>query len=60
FSAGAQWIPSKGSALDLGVTYIYLKDADINNNQALSGRGSVVGTYSDSVWILGGQYSMAF
>jgi long-chain fatty acid transport protein len=60
FSAGAQWVPSKGSALDLGVTYIYLKDADINNNQALLGRGAVVGTYSDSVWILGGQYSIAF
>jgi long-chain fatty acid transport protein len=60
FSMGAQWVPSKGSALDVGITYLYLKDADINNNQALSGRGTVVGTYSDSAWILGGQYSMAF
>ena len=60
FSAGAQWMPSKGSAVDVGVAYLYIKDPDINNNQALSGRGTVVGSYSDSVLILGGQYSMAF
>lgn len=59
-SLGAQWVPSKGLAVDIGVAYLYVKDSDITNNQALSGRGTVVGTYSDSIWILGGQYSMAF
>lgn len=59
-SFGAQWAPSKDSALDLGVAYLYLKDADINNNQAALGRGTVNGTYKDSAWILGAQYSVAF
>jgi long-chain fatty acid transport protein len=60
FSFGAQWVPSKGSAVDVGVTYLYLKDADVANNQAASGRGTVTGTYKDSAWILGAQYSTAF
>lgn len=60
FSFGAQWVPSKGSTLDLGVTYLYVKDAKIDNNQTLQGRGRVTGTYSDSAWLLGAQYSMAF
>lgn len=59
-STGAQWTPSKGSVLDFGVTYLYLKDSDINNNQALLGRGTVTGTYAASAWILGVQYSHAF
>jgi len=60
FSAGAQWTPSKGSTLDLGVSYLYLKDAAIDNNQTALGRGRVTGTYNDSAWLLGVQYSMAF
>lgn len=60
FSAGAQWTPSKGSTLDFGVSYLYLKDAAIDNNQAATGAGRVTGTYSDSAWLLGVQYSMAF
>ena len=60
FSVGTQWVPSKGSALDVGIAYLYVKNADINNNQALAGRGTVTGTYSDSAWLFGGQYSMAF
>ena len=61
-SAGAQWTPSKGSTLDFGVSYLYLKDAAINNNQttATPSRGLVTGTYNDSAWLLGAQYSMAF
>lgn len=64
-SAGAQWTPKKGSTVDVGVSYLYVKDAGIDNNQpttsALSpSRGRVTGTYSDSAWILGVQYSMAF
>jgi long-chain fatty acid transport protein len=59
-STGAQWKPSKTSALDAGITYLYVKDADINNNQVSSLRGLVKGTYSDSAWIFGAQYSMSF
>ena len=60
FSAGAQWKVSQSSALDLGLTYLYLKDADINNNQTAQGRGTVTGTYKDSGWITGVQYSYNF
>jgi len=59
-SFGAQWMPSKGSAVDVGVSYLFVKDAKIDNNQTALGRGRVTGTYSDSAWILGGQYSLAF
>jgi len=60
FSAGFQWKPSKESALDVGAAYLYLQDADINNNQLAQGRGWVKGSYNDSAWLLGAQYSMAF
>ncbi len=60
FSFGTQWIPSKGNVLDLGVAYLYVKDAKIDNNQAAAGRGTVTGNYEDSAWILGAQYSVAF
>jgi long-chain fatty acid transport protein len=60
FSVGAQWAPSKTSALDLGLTYIHVDDSKINNNQTALGRGWVKGDYSAEVWIVGAQYSMAF
>ena len=69
FSAGAQWKPSKGMTVDVGGAYLYVKDAEINNNQipatlnaqtASSNRGYVKGTYSDSAFLLGAQFSMAF
>ena len=60
FSAGAQWKATKSTTLDVGATYLYLKDAKIDNNQIAQGRGRVTGTYEDSAWIFGGQLSMAF
>lgn len=69
FSAGAQWKLSKASALDVGAAYLYVKDAEIDNNQSQTGltlaaqsanRGTVKGTYDNSAWILGAQFSMAF
>jgi long-chain fatty acid transport protein len=64
FTFGAQWKPAKDSTVDVGVAYLYLKDAKIDNNQtsavALLNRGRVTGSYEDSCWILGAQYSMAF
>jgi long-chain fatty acid transport protein len=59
FSTGAQYKLDKSSALDFGIAYLYLRDSQVNNNQDTT-RGVVVGTYSGSAWILGGQYSMAF
>jgi long-chain fatty acid transport protein len=69
FSAGAQWKPNKTSALDIGLAYIYVKNAEIDNNQiptplnaqtASQNRGYVKGNYDDSVWLFGAQYSMGF
>ena len=57
-SVGAQYKPTKTSALDVGFAYIFVKDAPIQNLTATG--GLVKGTYSDSSWILGGQYSMGF
>ena len=62
-SLGAQWAPSKSSSLDFGVTYIHVKDSDIDNNQGTSAaplRGRVIGEYTGSIWVLGAQYSMSF
>jgi long-chain fatty acid transport protein len=59
-SVGAQWKPSKAAALDVGLAYLYVKDADIANNQANSLRGLVKGSFEDSAWIFGAQYSMHF
>ena len=61
FSFGGQWTPDKASRLDFGVTYIYVKDSDINNDQTANGRGLVAGEYNNSsIWLLGAQYSMSF
>lgn len=63
FSFGAQWLPAKGSTLDVGATYLYIKDPSIRNDQITGEvipRGLVDGTYSGSIWILGAQYSMQF
>jgi long-chain fatty acid transport protein len=59
-SLGAQWQESKSATLDIGGAYLYIKDAEIDNNQTLQGRGRVTGTFEDSAWLFGAQYSMAF
>ncbi len=60
FSAGVQWKPSKTSVLDVGGAYLYVRDAAINNAGTSPVQGLVKGSYDDSAWILGAQYSMAF
>lgn len=64
FSLGAQWKPGKTTTVDVGGAYLYVKDVDVNNDQrsavATQNRGLVKGTYEDSAWILGAQFSMAF
>jgi long-chain fatty acid transport protein len=59
-SFGSQWVASKGSTVDLGISYLMMPDANIDNNQTAQGRGRVIGSYSNNAWILGAQYSHAF
>lgn len=59
-SVGAQWKPSKDTALDFGLAHLFVKNSKIDNNQSTQNRGRVTGTFSDSAWIFGLQYSMAF
>lgn len=59
-STGAQWKTGKGGTFDFGAAYLFVRDARISNDQRTDGRGLVDGTYSNSGWILGAQYSHAF
>ncbi len=62
-SVGGQWKPSKESAIDFGLARLFFKESSINNDQT-SGetipRGVVNGTYRDSAWLFGGQYSLSY
>ena len=58
-SFGAQWKPSKEGSLDLGVSYLFIKDTDINAVSAATAT-TVKGNYDSNVWILGAQYSRSF
>lgn len=60
FSVGGQWKPTPASAVDVGLAYLRVKDAPIDNNQSTALRGRVTGTFEDSAYILGAQYSQAF
>ena len=60
FSWGAQWAPNKISRVDLGMTYIYIRDSKIDNDQTASTRGRVTGEYTGNIWLLGAQYSQSF
>ncbi|HQO28186.1 MAG TPA: outer membrane protein transport protein [Accumulibacter sp.] len=64
FTLGAQWKPAKEQTLELGAAYVYIPNTKINNNQTtaspLTNRGTVIGEYDSSIWILGAQYSLAF
>jgi long-chain fatty acid transport protein len=59
-ATGVQWKPSKTSALDLGVEYLFMKATDIDNNQTATAQGWVKGDYSNNALILGAQYSLSF
>jgi long-chain fatty acid transport protein len=59
-SLGTQWTPNKASRLDLGMTYIFIRDSKIDNDQTAAARGRITGEYEGNIWILGAQYSMAF
>ena len=61
-SLGAQWMVDRASRLDLGMTYIYIRDSKIDNDQSAAPnyRGRVTGDYTGDIIIFGAQYSMAF
>ena len=60
FSGGFTWKPAKNMALDVGAAYLYLSDTPINNDLRAEGKGLVKGSYDNSAWILGTQFSMSF
>jgi len=59
-SLGATYRPGPASRFDVGYTFIQVKDADIDNDQAARARGIVRGTYEATVHILSVQYQHSF
>jgi long-chain fatty acid transport protein len=59
-SFGARYQVTGADSLDLGYTYIQVRDTSINNNQAATGGGIVTGNYKGHVHILGLQYQHTF
>jgi long-chain fatty acid transport protein len=57
---GGQYKTSASGKLDFGYAHLFMKDATIANNQAATGAGNLVGTYSNSVDILNAQYAYSF
>jgi long-chain fatty acid transport protein len=60
FSIGGQYKASASGTVDFGYAHLFVKDATIASNQAASGAGNLVGTYSSSVNILSVQYAYNF
>jgi len=60
-SLGGQYRMNKDSAIDFGYSHLFIKDGSMNNNAgSTAGYGLLLGTYKNSVDILGVQYSTAF
>jgi long-chain fatty acid transport protein len=59
-SVGLKYAVSKNGVLDAGYSYVKIKDADINSNQAALNRGIVNGSYEAKVHVLGVQYQHTF
>lgn len=58
---GAQYRPSKDSALDFGYTHLFMNNASINQNAtSTAAYGLLSGSYKNSVDILGIQFSRRF
>lgn len=59
-SVGASWQRTANSRLDFGYTHIFIKDADIDQNQNTASQGFngyVIGTYEAQADIIGIQYT---
>lgn len=61
FSIGAQYKPNKDATIDFGYSYLFIKDASINNNSGSQlTKGLINGNYDSHTHILGIQYSQGF
>ncbi len=59
-TVGGQYKVSAASKVDFSYAHIFMKDASIASNQAATGAGNLVGTYSNSVDILNVQFAHDF
>jgi len=57
---GGQYKPSRESAVNFGYAHLFVNDASIADNQSAAGKGSLVGSYKNSVDILSMQYTRSF
>ena len=57
---GGQYKSAKESAVDFGYAHLFVKDSSINDIQAASGKGNLIGAYKNSVDILSAQYTHSF
>ena len=46
--------------VDAGYAHLFIKDATINDNEAATGKGSLIGSYTGSVDIFSIQYTISF
>jgi long-chain fatty acid transport protein len=60
FSLGATYQLSPSGRIDMGYTFVSIKDAEINNNQTAANKGLVRGTYDANVNILSVSYQHTF
>jgi long-chain fatty acid transport protein len=63
-AAGARWMFAPSATLDFGLAYLFMKDASSNlpNQETATSapRGSLVGTYEASAWIMGAGVRWSF
>jgi long-chain fatty acid transport protein len=63
-SVGAQYKPGKDSTIDFGYSYLYVPNTSSNNTggsaTSTAASGALVGSYKESVNILGVQYTQKF
>lgn len=60
WATGAEWKPDRNQRLELGLMYEYIQGASINHFESPAS-GVLKGDYNGSgVWVIGGQYSIAF
>ena len=60
FSLGATYQLSPSGRIDMGYTFVSIKDAEINNNQTAANKGLVRGTYDANVNIFSVSYQHTF
>ncbi len=60
WATGAEWKPEKNQRLEVGLMYEYIQDSSINHYESAA-QGLLKGDYNSyGVWVIGGQYSIAF